>query len=578
VTDPRRPVDDSREALGFVRQPMVRWLDPRQLVQTGVRVAVAGLFGAYADKREIQAALPREARVHRRYRPWDEIWIDYVADLGDGWEPTYTLAYLLSREHLNVDGVERELLRGQVLVMGGDQVYPTASRIEYENRMRGPYRAALPCTKPTTSPDLFAIPGNHDWYDGLTNFLRFFCQRKWIGGWRTRQDRSYFALQLPHRWWLWAVDIQFDVYIDEPQVRYFRRIAREFEPGDRVILVTGKPSWKHGTDKPNLSYDNIRYLEERIIEPRGRLVVSLSGDDHHYARYEEETQAERKRQKITSGGGGAALSATHHLQERLSLTRLDDERKPDAVPTHYGLRRRYPGLWESRLRPLAAPLWLPLRNLSFLPGVLGVYLVPAILLQTPVKKELARNPDAGFTRLLDLVVSSKFVLYAALALVPPLVLFAAVKSIVRRFLVGGTHAVAHLGLLALAIALSGSILGGLGSGLDLAVASLAAGLATVPGACLVAVYLAFCDVLFGERMPRHAGEVFAAQQIKDRKNFLRMHIDGDGALWIYPIGIDRVARTREIHLRMEGEPGDAWFEIPDAERRLQLLEAPVRVV
>ena len=90
---------------------------------------------------------------------------------------------------------------------------------------------------------LLAIPGNHDWYDGLTNFVRIFCQDGFVGGWKTRQRRSYFAARLPHGWWLWGVDIQFDTYIDKPQLDYFRAAGAGMKAGDRVILATGKPSW-----------------------------------------------------------------------------------------------------------------------------------------------------------------------------------------------------------------------------------------------------------------------------------------------------------------------------------------------
>ena len=52
---PDRPASLERSELGFVRQPMVRWLNPRQLVDTAARVELSGIFGAYADKRELQA-------------------------------------------------------------------------------------------------------------------------------------------------------------------------------------------------------------------------------------------------------------------------------------------------------------------------------------------------------------------------------------------------------------------------------------------------------------------------------------------------------------------------------------------
>jgi hypothetical protein len=558
---------------------MVRWFDPGQLVETGLRTVVSGVFGTYADKREIQAGLPGKAHVHRLFARRQELWIDYVADLGDGWEPTYTVAYLLSRERLAIDGAGQDFPRGDVLVMGGDQVYPTASRVEYENRTLGPYGAALPCAPQRTAPHLFAIPGNHDWYDGLTNFLRFFCQRKWIGGWRTRQQRSYFALKLPHDWWLWGVDVQFDVYIDEPQIQFFRGVAHELREGDRVILVTGKPSWKHGTDRPNRSYDNLRYLEERIIEPSGaKLVVSLSGDDHHYARYEEETDSERKRQKVTSGGGGAALSQTHHLDESLRLKRLDEEGVEDAKPAVYALRTTYPSRMASRLRPLAAPLWLPVRNPTVILGVGAVYVLPAILLQTPILRKLRRDDAAGIWDLWYAAVSSKWVLYALLTIVPALALFAGAKSFWARLMLGAAHGAAHVALVALGAAVVGRLLGGTALRYDIAVAAGGAAVAAIPGACLVAVYLVVCDLFFGKQLSGHAGQVFAGQQIKDTKNFLRLHIEPDGALSIYPVGISRVARSRELRLVSVGEPGDAWFELPDMRERVHLIEPPIRVV
>jgi len=55
-----------------------------------------------------------------------------VADLGDGFNATYSVAYLLAQPQLEAGG--RVLPRGQVLLMGGDQVYPVANGDGYENR------------------------------------------------------------------------------------------------------------------------------------------------------------------------------------------------------------------------------------------------------------------------------------------------------------------------------------------------------------------------------------------------------------------------------------------------------------
>ena len=46
------------------------------------------------------------------------------------------------------------------------------------------------------------------------------------------QHRSYFALKLPHRWWLVGVDSALQSDLDVPQLEYFRHIAEHaMEPG-----------------------------------------------------------------------------------------------------------------------------------------------------------------------------------------------------------------------------------------------------------------------------------------------------------------------------------------------------------
>ncbi len=83
-----------------MRQAMVSWLDPRQLVQTASRVIFSAIFAAYSDKREIQAALETEDVIDRSHE--GEFWIDFVADLGDGFDSTYTIAWLLAQSELNL--------------------------------------------------------------------------------------------------------------------------------------------------------------------------------------------------------------------------------------------------------------------------------------------------------------------------------------------------------------------------------------------------------------------------------------------------------------------------------------------
>ncbi|MDQ4096465.1 MAG: hypothetical protein M3144_01155, partial [Actinomycetota bacterium] len=139
---PPRPQVETPETLGFERRPMVCWLSPKGLADTGLRVLLSSIFGMYSDKREIQAAL-------QEIEPFDytqqhELWIDYISDLGDGFNPTYHMAHLLAAEKLELRGRHEEAFTtpaGQILVMGGDQVYPVASKEDYEDRLVGPYRA-----------------------------------------------------------------------------------------------------------------------------------------------------------------------------------------------------------------------------------------------------------------------------------------------------------------------------------------------------------------------------------------------------------------------------------------------------
>ncbi|MGH3749921.1 MAG: metallophosphoesterase, partial [Micromonosporaceae bacterium] len=296
-----RPHDLSAGQLGFQRRGRVPWLAPKLLAATAIRAGLAQNFGAYLDKRELQSGLP--ARVYQHHSDGD-LWFDYVADLGDGFDATYSIAWLLAQSQLQLtspDGAEHTLPRGEVLVMGGDQVYPTPDWRQYENRCSGPYHAAMP--KPDAEPpSLYALPGNHDWYDGLTAFLRLFGRSEPIGGWRTQQTRSYFALELPHDWWLFAIDAQFDAYLDEPQLEYFLNIATRLSADSRLIICAARPTWTYGKEAPH-QYDTLDYFIRRIVDPTGATVaLMLAGDAHHYARYQQAT--------VTAPAPSAAGAAT----------------------------------------------------------------------------------------------------------------------------------------------------------------------------------------------------------------------------------------------------------------------------
>ncbi len=87
------------------------------------------------------------------------------------------------------------------------------------------------------------------------------------------------------------------------------------------------------------------------------------------------------------------------------------------------------------------------------------------------------------------------------------------------------------------------------------------------GSWVMGVYLSLADMA---RL--NSNELFAAQRDRGYKNFLRMHLGGDGVLTIYPVGLRHTAR--KWSLRTGGDPADTWF-VPDKPLEPTLIEAPV---
>ena len=258
---------------------MVDWFDPMLLAKIGVREMVSGTMGQYADQRLMQAATDgaSEQKLRERYdysgataaqmRYGEGLWVDYISDLGDGFEATYAMAYLMAQDRLDVQSAKGAatplnggvtLPAGDILIMGGDQAYPQSSQQEYQDRLLDPYNWAF--STPNPQRKLFALPGNHDWYDGLGAFDSLFCSvrnliakdiGKPIGGWRCQQHRSYWAIKLSEHWWIWGADIQLEGVFDDAQRDYFHIKSEQTGPGDNIIICLAEPSWSHD------NYDNL---------------------------------------------------------------------------------------------------------------------------------------------------------------------------------------------------------------------------------------------------------------------------------------------------------------------------------
>ncbi|MFC6929709.1 metallophosphoesterase family protein [Actinomadura yumaensis] len=80
-----------------------------------------------------------------------------LGDTGEGDRSQYAVVPPLLRAAAGTD----------FMVIASDVIYPTGEAADYTAKFFRPY-------KDYPAP-IYAIPGNHDWYDGLRGFLRVFC-------------------------------------------------------------------------------------------------------------------------------------------------------------------------------------------------------------------------------------------------------------------------------------------------------------------------------------------------------------------------------------------------------------------
>lgn len=639
-----KPVDPTNRVI-IDRPTAVGWFSLRLLAATGVRALVNSLIGAQTGRRELLAALdngadskapfPRDGQLDRK----DTLWIDYVADIGDGFDATHSVAWLIGRDYLFLKepgepvpqpafeepdvepGADSgppgslALPRADLLIFGGDQVYPYATQADYQSRTYQPYYSARPWgSSDPRAPDddpggrpLFVIPGNHDWYDGLISFVRLFCQfdpRRWIGAWYVQQPRSYFSIRLPHGWWIWGVDVASEDDIDPPQLAYFQAQANLRGPDDRVVLCTAKPAWVECIDQSDTNGDTKRHSEawSRLakiakLAKDGGVPVFLSGDLHHYTRH----RGEDGKQYITCGGGGAFTLGTTMQPEKL---RVDEEQAATRAC-------EYPSIEQSKA--MRAGAFAMVRRHKLFCATLGgvmLYLVwlfhASSVTEVPFLDAMRGSLGSGLWQLAAILIGSP----------TTSTVFAVILAGFYGFASSGTGrggegwksvflGVLHF-LVQFCAAILSAIIAGAGFELigggpatdgilrDLLLPVVAFGFATLLCGLVFGAYLFFANAAFGW----HEQEVFSSQAIQDWKCFLRMKIDRDG-LTIYPIGLRKVATTwkQTLPLLKAPEPsamgravarifaGDR-FDVPKGTTHLynpaeplqpQLIEEPITI-
>jgi Calcineurin-like phosphoesterase len=252
-----------------------------------------------------------------------------AGDTGEGTHPQYAV----------VPGL-LEVGRGtSFLVVMSDVIYPIGNVNEYVNKFFRPYR--------DYPGPIYAIPGNHDWYDGLGGFMRFFCGVPPLAdqslpgrGFKARlRDKLWRApsviapdtlaqcqafrpapdqqAHVPAPYWtieteavrFVGIDTGIIGNLDGEQGDWLRRVSAGPKP---KILVTGKPLIVENRSDPGMIAGRDFTVDDVVRDPACNYVAALGGDIHNYQRYPVRV-GDRTIQYVVSGGGGAFMHATHTI-------------------------------------------------------------------------------------------------------------------------------------------------------------------------------------------------------------------------------------------------------------------------
>jgi hypothetical protein len=427
--------------------------------------------------------------------------------------------------------------------------------LDYKARLRDPYQFAYPNQPGHPHPAVFMVPGNHDWYDGLVSFLALFCRKKrtTVGNWRTRQRRSYFAVQIKPDWWIWAIDIALTEDMDQPQADYFVAIARAMPQGAKIILCSAEPGWYEGA----ASFDSLHYAAQLANNAQAddktpknfRIIAALSGDTHHYARYSSEFGTEF----VTSGGGGAFLHGTHSLKDTLRVKWLKTANQT------LSLQACYPSREESR-KLLSGNFRFPLLNWEFA-LLLGVIYWPLVYW-------IAMRPRLDTVLMIAAVLAAGFCGYG---------LHQAKKKPAKAFGLALAQACAHL----IAIWLLSRLFISINADLLAPRESswrwfFVLGLETVPIGGLLAGFIFGVNLWITSRyLDMNHNDAFSSMRLDGYRQFLRLRLR-DNELTIYPVGLDRVPRRDEWRPGPGPAPVGSRYLPPD-EVKPRLIEPPVTI-
>ena len=455
------------------------------------------------------------------------------------------MAYLLTSDELQV-GEGPALPRSDVVILGGDEVYPVANKGAYYRRLSAPFEQAaidLRAAKRATAgkgslafEDLYMIPGNHDWYDGLGSMSRryfsyhspgevnaFGRERKHrrLGQFKTFQARSYFVLVLPHDWEIWAVDVQLGEDIDPDQFSFFSWRKESLTERSKVVLCSAVPTIVYGEERDR---DSLTFGLDRIgglVKGRGaRVCAQFAGDVHNYQRYEKSKKSkdgfQYTRQYVVCGGGGAFLHPTHAFRQGV---------EPAA---------RFPS--RERSKAISRRILLfPFKHVGMCVFIGLLYLL--MFWHGP--------PSLDLAALAAFPVDHPGSIVLALAALLGCAFFAEGKPIW-----GGLHGAAHIAAAVLGWKAGTAAVGWLAGSLPQLQAfepvlgrllTFLAGGAL--GGTLFGLYLQSSLNWLG----LHHNEAFSSLSWPHEKAFLRCRVEGDGSLTVSVIGVERTAGETGAH-------------------------------
>jgi uncharacterized membrane protein HdeD (DUF308 family) len=229
------------------------------------------------------------------------------------------------------------------LIVSSDVIYPAGAMDDYEANFYLPFQGFA---KP-----IYAIPGNHDWYDALEAFNANFLEPKaaraaiearieadhgltsttarridklMAASARLRglysvnvgtQHAAFFELQTED-FALLAIDTGILRTVDERQWAWIER-ALDRSRGKFTMAIVGHPRFAGGRDTPmiaeghNVSDSSESFAELYRLLASHNVRIAMAGDTHDFEYYREKISSENATPAMhhfVNGGGGAYLS------------------------------------------------------------------------------------------------------------------------------------------------------------------------------------------------------------------------------------------------------------------------------